>query len=52
MRSDEEAEAMLNDGLPDGAENPSKWPGMTYEQGVDAAARWLLGWTDENPLAE
>lgn len=34
------------------AGGPSKWPGMNYEQGVDAALRWALGWTDETPAAE
>ena len=51
-RTEREIEDMLNNGLPDGAEGRSKWPGMTYEQGVDAAVRWVLGWTDENPLSE
>jgi hypothetical protein len=29
----------------------SKWPGMTYEQGVAEALRWALG-EAKNPLAD
>lgn len=28
----------------------SRWPAMTYEQGVDVALRWALGETDEDPM--
>lgn len=30
----------------------SKWPGMSYEQGVVAALDWVLGNTDIAPMAE
>lgn len=30
----------------------SKWPGMTYEQGVLAAVRWLTDQTESNPLED
>jgi len=30
----------------------SRWPGMTYEQGVAAAIAWLLGENDHNPMEE
>lgn len=30
-------------------DNGSKYPGMTYEDGVDAAIRWMQG-DQENPL--
>lgn len=52
MRTAKEIEDCLNDGLPEGAEGPTRWPGMSYEQGVDATLRWALGWTDEDPMAE
>lgn len=29
----------------------SKWPGMTYEQGVIAALRWIRG-EDSNPMED
>ena len=28
----------------------SKFPGMTYEQGVESAVRWMLGDDDTNPM--
>lgn len=28
----------------------SKFPGMSYEQGVEAAIRWLIGDDDSNPM--
>jgi hypothetical protein len=52
LRTAKEVEDMLNDALPEGAEGPSKWLGMTYEQGVDATVRWVLGWTDEKPMED
>lgn len=30
----------------------SRWAGMSYEQGVDAALRWVIGETDEKPMEE
>lgn len=33
-------------------EGASKWPGMTYEQGVDAALRWATGQSDEKPMED
>jgi hypothetical protein len=50
MRDEDEIEAVLN-AMP--TEGPrSKWPGMTYEQGVDAALRWALEWDDQNPMED
>ena len=34
----------------DRAAQPTKFPAMTYEQGVEAALRWAAGDTDEDPL--
>lgn len=31
-------------------EGKSKWPGMSYEQGVEAALDWVLGERDESPM--
>ena len=28
----------------------SKWPGMTYEQGVEAALMWITGVWEDNPI--
>ena len=30
----------------------SKWPGLTYEQGVAEALRWALGQTNLHPLSD
>ena len=32
------------------AHTRSRWPGMSYEQGVSQALRWVLGETDEPPM--
>jgi hypothetical protein len=52
MKTEQEIEQYLNESLPEGAGGPSKWPGMSYEQGVDAALRWVLGYTDEKPMED
>lgn len=31
-------------------EGTSKFPGMTYEQGVEAAIRWMSGDEDTSPM--
>ena len=36
----------------DGIDHGTHWPGMSYEQGVDAALRWAMGWTDEVPMED
>lgn len=33
-------------------ENRTKFPGMTYEEGVEAALSWVMGESSENPLEE
>lgn len=30
----------------------SKWPGMSYEDGVTATLEWIKGDRDENPFEE
>lgn len=40
----------LDRNLPDGAEGRSRWPGMTYEQGVSAALLWAAGVIEDPPL--
>jgi hypothetical protein len=49
MRDEQEIEDVLN-AIP--TEGPSRSPNMTYEQGVDDALRWALGWTDQNPMED
>jgi len=32
--------------------NESKFPGMTYEEGIRAAIEWVTGESDEKPMAD
>lgn len=36
----------------DAEQTGSKWPGMSYEQGVDAAIRWIIGDEKANPMED
>lgn len=33
-------------------EGVTQWPGMTYEQGVEAAILWMLGDNNDNPMKD
>lgn len=51
MRTEKQVEKVLNQCVEmEGGRNPF-W-GMTYAQGVEAGIRWIIGETDEDPLAE
>jgi hypothetical protein len=52
MMTEQEIQDWLAKRMPDGAEGPSKWPGMTYEQGVQATADFITGYTTDDPLGE
>ena len=30
----------------------TRYPGMSYEQGVDAAIRWVVGLSNDHPLED
>jgi hypothetical protein len=49
-RTDEETDELLNKCSDQENKGGSKYPGMTYEQGIQAGISWLLGYADENPL--
>ena len=51
MRGERETEDVLNKAL-DAETQPSKYPGMTYEQGVAGALRWVLEWEDDDPMED
>lgn len=36
----------------EGVDKGSHYPGMSYEQGIEDMAAWLLGESDENPTGE
>lgn len=50
-RSDAEIDRVLNKAA-DGIEEGSIYPGMSYEQGIQAFADWLFGDTDDEPFDE
>lgn len=49
-RTEEEINDLLNKCVDAEDTGESKYPGMTYEQGIKAAIEWLTGNTDDNPL--
>ena len=49
--SDEDVNNVLNRCSECEDEGTSQFNGMSYEQGVAAAIRWMLGETKDNPLA-
>jgi hypothetical protein len=51
-RTDEQVNEVLNEANEAEDNGTSRWPGMTYEQGVAAGISWVLGQTDEHPMAE
>lgn len=51
VRTDAEIDEQLNiaaDGINDG----SQYPGMSYEDGIQAFADWLFGYTNDKPFEE
>lgn len=36
----------------EGSARGSKWPAQSYEEGVVATLRWVLGCTDERPMED
>lgn len=51
VREDVEVNDTLNE-LADAADRGTvnKFPGRTYEEGVEAGVRWVLGMTDDHPM--
>lgn len=52
MRPENEIDEAINQAVEQEDEGGTKWPGMSYEQGVSAALRWATGQSDEHPMAE
>jgi len=50
-RTPKEAEALLDEAI-DRAHQQTKYPGMTYEEGVLATLDWLFGRNDDSPLED
>ena len=51
-RSDEEIDEQLNIAMEQFDKGGSKFPGMTYEQGVAEALQWVLGDSDDQPIPD
>jgi hypothetical protein len=51
-RTEKEIDGVLNAVEKKIDEGGSRWRGMTYEQGVDAALRWVRGDTNEHPYGD
>ena len=51
-REDKEIDELLNACANSEAEGRSKFPGMTYEQGIQAAIRWMTDKEEINPLED
>lgn len=51
-RSNEEMEAVRDKASDQIEEYGTKWPGMSYEQGVADALEWAMGWNDTDPMDE
>ena len=52
VRSEEEISAMMEICITQISAGGSKWSGMTYEEGVRACLDWLIGDSDDNPMAD
>ena len=51
VRTEKQIDDVLN-AASEGIEKGSKWRGMSYEQGVEAGIRWLIGDIDDNPMED
>lgn len=49
--TDQEIDNVLNQCVESEEEGASRWPGMTFEQGVKAALEWMQGY-GPNPLED
>jgi hypothetical protein len=50
VRTQDEIEAVKDKTYPYIEDGRSGVPGMTYEEGVEAALRWVLGDSDDDPM--
>ena len=48
----DEMEEQLVKALEQNAKGGSRWFGMTYEQGVENALRWVMGETESKPMED
>lgn len=48
----DEIEEQLTKAIEQNHKGASRWPGMSYEQGVENALRWATGETDDKPMED
>lgn len=51
VRSDEDIDNLLNECV-EAEDSGSKYPGISYEEGIRAAIDWLIGDDDVHPLED
>jgi len=51
VRTDEEIDDLIIECMRKANDGRSKYPGMTYEQGIRAAIEWLVDHAEQHPLA-
>lgn len=51
-RTEEEVNEVIDKASEQESKGRSRWPGMTYEQGVRNALDWILGNSDDNPMED
>jgi len=52
MRTQDEIDDVLEKLVPMITEGDTRWQGMTYEQGVDAALMWIIDNTYDDPYPD
>lgn len=51
-RTDDEINDQLNRAMEQEDAGGSRWPGMSYEQGVSAALNWAIGHIEDEPIPD
>jgi len=51
-RSEQEIQDQIAAAEDSVATGESRWPGMSYEDGVSAALRWCIGESDDVPMED
>ncbi len=51
-RTDGEINDVLDACVDQEIKGVSKWPGMTYEDGVSEAIHWIIGQTEDDPMQD
>jgi hypothetical protein len=49
-RTQDQIDEQINRAVESRDEHGTQWPGMSYEDGVDAALRWVTGESDDAPM--